>query len=108
MDFALPQEIVLLRDNVRRFVNAELMPLEAQYKDAPDIPDEERARLQRKAMELGFWAMDLPEAVGGAGLGMLAMCSVYEELARCLVPAFRAQTVFTPFLCLLALLLKLA
>jgi len=98
MDFALPEEIVLLRQSVRRFVDEELMPLEADYKDAPDIPDDDRTRLQRKAMDLGFWAMELPESVGGADLGQLAMCVVYEELSRCLVPAFRAQTIFTPYL----------
>lgn len=98
MDFGLPEEIVLLRDNVRRFVRAELMPLEAEYKDQPDIPDAERERIQAKARDLGFWAMDLPESVGGAALGHVAMCVVLEELAHCLVPAFRAPTVFTPFL----------
>jgi acyl-CoA dehydrogenase len=98
VDFSFPHEVMLLRDNVRRFVKAELMPLESEYKDQPDIPDEDRERLQKKAQDLGFWAMDLPESVGGGGLGHVAMCVVLEELGRCLVPAFRAPSVFTPFL----------
>ena len=98
MDFELPQEIRLLQDNVRRFVNEELMPLEQAYKDEPDLPDDIRAGLHDKARKLGFWAMDLPEDVGGGGIGYLPLCVVYEELARCLVPGFRAAMVFSPFL----------
>jgi len=98
MDFELPSELVMLRDNVRRFVNAELMPLEDAYKDDADLPEDVRAELQQKARDIGFWALDLPEEVGGGGLGYMAMCVVLEELGRCLVPGFRAPSVFTPFL----------
>ncbi len=74
------------------------MPLEARYANEPDIPDDLRARLQGRAKELGFWAFDLPEAQGGGGIGYLGMCLVFEELGKCNVPAFRAQTVLTPYL----------
>lgn len=98
MDFAIPEELRMLRDTARRFVQQELLPLEPQYANEPDIPDDLRARLQAKAKELGFWAFDLPEAMGGGGIGYLGMCLVFEELARCNVPSFRAPTVFTPYL----------
>ena len=98
MDFALAPELVLLRDGTRRFVEEELMPFEAAYADEPDIPDDLRARLQAKAKELGFWAFDLPESCGGGGVGALGMCVVMEELAKCNIPAFRAPTVFSPYL----------
>jgi acyl-CoA dehydrogenase len=98
MDFAIPEELRMLRDSARRFVQQELLPLEPQYANEPDIPDDLRARLQAKARELGFWAFDLPEALGGGGIGYLGMCLVFEELARCNVPSFRAPTVFTPYL----------
>jgi acyl-CoA dehydrogenase len=98
MDFAIPEELRMLRDSARRFVAEELMPLEAQYADQPDIPDDVRARLQDKAKALGFWIFDLPEEYGGGGVGTLGMCLVFEELAKCNVPSFRAPTVFTPYL----------
>ncbi|WP_144637519.1 acyl-CoA dehydrogenase family protein [Bordetella genomosp. 13] len=98
MDFELPPELRQLRDSARRFVAEELMPLEARYADEPDIPDDVRQALQDKARQLGFWAFDLPEAVGGGGVGVIGMCVVFEELARCNVPSFRAPTVFTPYL----------
>jgi acyl-CoA dehydrogenase len=98
MDFALSQELRMLRDGARRFVQEELLPLEPLYANAPDIPDDVRARLQAKAQALGFWAFDLPEEYGGGGVGTLGMCVVMEELAKCNVPAFRAPTVFSPYL----------
>lgn len=98
MDFAIPQELRMLRDSARRFVQQELLPLEPLYANDADIPDEVRASLQAKAKELGFWIFDLPQEFGGGGVGYLGMCLVFEELARCNVPSFRAPTVFTPYL----------
>ncbi len=98
MDFAIPQELRMLRDSARRFVEQELLPLEPLYANDADIPDDVRASLQAKAKELGFWIFDLPEEYGGGGVGYLGMCLVFEELARCNVPSFRAPTVFTPYL----------
>lgn len=98
MNFAIDHELLMLRDSVRRFVQEELMPLEAQYANEPDIPDDVRLRLQDRAKALGFWAFDLPEAHGGGGVSFLGMCLVYEELGKCNVPSFRAQTVLTPYL----------
>jgi acyl-CoA dehydrogenase len=46
MDFAVAHELRMLRDTVRRFVQQELMPLEREYAEAPDIPDALRAELQ--------------------------------------------------------------
>ena len=98
MDFAIPEELQRLRESARRFVDEELMPLEAEFGDAPDLPDPVRARLQQRAKALGFWAFDIPEDYGGGGIGALGNCLVLEELGRCTVPAFRAPAVFTPFL----------
>jgi hypothetical protein len=98
VNFAFDDELLMLRDSVRRFVQDELMPLEAQYANEPDIPDTVRTRLQARAMALGFWAFDLPASVGGGGIGYVGACLVFEELARCNVPSFRAQTVLTPYL----------
>ncbi|MBL0419379.1 acyl-CoA dehydrogenase family protein [Ramlibacter sp. AW1] len=98
MNFTIEPELRMLRDSVRRFVDEELMPLEPLYANEPDIPDEVRQRLQSRARELGFWSFDVPEEHGGGGIGMLGMCLVFEELGRCNVPSFRAQTVLTPYL----------
>lgn len=98
MNFVFDEDLILLRDSVRRFVQEELMPLEQAYSNEPDIPDDVRLRLQDRAKELGFWAFDLPVAQGGGGIGYVGMCLVFEELGKCNVPSFRAQTVLTPYL----------
>ena len=98
MDFELSPELRQLRESTRRFVVEALAPLEARYANEADIPDTIRRDLQEKAKELGFWAFDLPQDVGGGGVGAIGMCVVFEELARCNVPSFRAPTVFTPYL----------
>jgi acyl-CoA dehydrogenase len=98
LNFEFNAELLMLRDAVRRFVQDELLPLEPQYANAPDLPDDLRERLQARAKELGFWAFDLPESLGGGGIGYVGMCLVFEELAKCNVPSFRAQSVLTPYL----------
>ena len=97
MNFEIPEELRRLRESTRRFVLEELMPLERQYADDPDLPDAVRNALQDKAKALGFWNFDIPRELGGGGVDNLGTCLVLEELARCLVPAFRTPTVFSPY-----------
>ena len=47
--FTLPDELKLLGEQIRRFVQDEIIPLERTLDpDAPDIPDEDFARLAAK------------------------------------------------------------
>lgn len=55
MDFALPEEIQLLQETVRRFVDRELMPLERSLTDLTQIPRPIREHLEAKVKEMGFW-----------------------------------------------------
>ncbi len=55
--FTLPDELRLLREQVRRFVREEIVPLEqALDPDAPDIPREAFARLSAKTKAASAWA----------------------------------------------------
>ena len=50
MDFELPHEIRLLQDTVRKFVDRELIPIEMQSMDGPDLkPDIRKHSKQRPA-----------------------------------------------------------
>jgi acyl-CoA dehydrogenase len=81
--FALPDELRLLRDQVRRFVREELVPLERELDpDAPEIPHEAFVRLTAKTRAAGLWALGAPEAHGGGGLDTFGMCVVLEEMAQ--------------------------
>ncbi|HVP30237.1 MAG TPA: acyl-CoA dehydrogenase family protein [Myxococcota bacterium] len=76
-DFALPPELALLQESVRAFAMERLRPRERVHEAARAVAPEVAA-LHR---ELGVGVLELPEALGGAGLGALARAVVSEELA---------------------------
>src|SRR2546426_7865096 len=64
--FTLPDELRLLREQVRRFIREEIIPLEQRLDpDAPGIPDEDFERLAAKTKAAGLWALGAPEEYGG-------------------------------------------
>ncbi|MHB1127280.1 MAG: acyl-CoA dehydrogenase family protein [Bacillota bacterium] len=86
MDFNLSDELKMLQQTIRRFVEDECLPLERLlcYTD-PDwveLPPEEHQRLANKLKDAGLWAMSVPEEYGGGGLGPLAMVVVTEERSK--------------------------
>lgn len=82
MDFALPEEYLLLKQVVRRFVDEELIPLEEEVEEHNDVPPDKLAALKKKALDLGLYALNMPQEVGGGGLTTLGMCLVEEELGK--------------------------
>ena len=52
MDFELPQEIRILKDTIRRFVDRELIPIEMNAMDGPDLKPDIRKQLESKTREL--------------------------------------------------------
>jgi acyl-CoA dehydrogenase len=96
MDFELPEELRLLKDNVRRFVDRELIPLERDVvndvKMQKALPD----RLRGKAEALGLWLYDVPVEFGGLGLGMAAKIIVWSELGRTTALPARNVHIFGP------------
>lgn len=95
MDFELPEELALLKRNVRRFVDSELIPIERHtnsYRLEPGLAH----TLGEKAKALGLWLYDVPEEFGGQGFGMLARVIVWEELSRSAALPSRAPHIFGP------------
>ncbi|MDT5181703.1 MAG: acyl-CoA dehydrogenase [Mycobacterium sp.] len=85
----LPEELVMLRDTVRRFMDAHVHPVEEKLDhDTVGLPREQLVELQAKARQLGLWALATPEEYGGAGLGVLGQVVVGEEAAKCRMGAF--------------------
>ena len=81
--FTLPDELRILGDQVRRFVQDEIVPLEQRLDpDAPDIPREDFLRLSAKTKAAGLWALGAPEAHGGGGLDTFSLCVILEEMAQ--------------------------
>jgi alkylation response protein AidB-like acyl-CoA dehydrogenase len=84
MDFALSEEQELLQETVRGWVEKECPPALAR-----EVFDGERnavARLWRGLTEIGVGGLAVPERLGGAGLELLDLALVSEELGRGVVP----------------------
>ena len=85
----LPEELVMLRDTVRRFMDAQVHPVEDKLDhDTVGLPREQLVELQAKARALGLWALQTPAAHGGAGLSVLGQVVVAEESSKCRMGAF--------------------
>ncbi len=68
-----------IRDQFRRFTNAEIVPhAQAWHLSNELIPDD----TVRKMADLGTFGVCIPEEFGGLGLGKLVMCLITEELSR--------------------------
>jgi acyl-CoA dehydrogenase len=96
MDFELPQEIRLLQETVRRFVDRELIPIEMHAMDGPDLKPDIRKKLEAKTRELGLWLLEVPAELGGQDLSLLAIAVVTEELARTVALPARGPGIFGP------------
>ena len=82
MDFGLSQEQAMVVDTVRGFVERELYPLERELDRTGVLPLEVGRAIQRKVIELGFYAPNIPAEFGGGGLDHLAFTLLERELGR--------------------------
>ena len=94
MDWELPDELKLLQETVREFVERELIPIEMSVPDGEEVPASILTPLQAKARELGLWMIDVPSELGGAGLGLLEQALITEELGRTVAMPFRGNPLF--------------
>lgn len=82
IDFSIPEDIRAVTDTVRRFVETEVQPLEAEVEAQAAIPAEKLKAAKAKAQSLGLYAMNMPAEVGGGGLSTVEMCLVEEEFGK--------------------------
>lgn len=80
-------ELIMLRDQIRRFVEAEIVPHGEAWEEAGKVPREVFAKMG----ELGFLGMRYPEEYGGADLDTMASVVLAEELGRCTFGGFSAD-----------------
>jgi acyl-CoA dehydrogenase len=106
MEFRLAPEEERLRQVVEEFVRDELIRLEPDFANAPDIfagsrwksrvktsQDPEIRRyveimegLEKKAEAKGLWSLDVPKAYGGLEVSNVALIAVTEELEKSVIP----------------------
>jgi acyl-CoA dehydrogenase len=106
MDFRLAPEEDRLRQRVEEFVRDELIPLEPDFANAPDIFEGSRWKsrvktsqdpnivryveimegLEKKAEAKGLWYLDVPKVYGGLEVSNVALIAVTEELEKSAIP----------------------
>ena len=68
MDFGLSDEQRLLVDTARRFVQDELIPLEAEVEAQGRLDPGTARRVFERSKALGLYAANIPREHGGGGL----------------------------------------
>ena len=74
----MDDELQLLRDAVARFADAEMVPLDAQWRSQHNVGRD----IWRRAGEQGFLCTDIPAEYGGMGGDFRHEAVIYEELNR--------------------------
>ncbi|MEP5731303.1 MAG: acyl-CoA dehydrogenase family protein [Sulfitobacter sp.] len=82
MNFGLSDEQEMIVSTVRSFVEKEIYPHEAEVERTGQVPPELGEKIKQKVIDLGFYACNFPEEVGGAGLSHLDFTLVERELGR--------------------------
>jgi alkylation response protein AidB-like acyl-CoA dehydrogenase len=84
MNFDFSDDAKALRDQARKFLDAEAGPAVARR--AMDAQEPFDAPLWQRIVELGWTAARVPEPLGGIGLGAEEACVLAEEFGRSLAP----------------------
>ncbi|RNF34138.1 acyl-CoA dehydrogenase family protein [Paracoccus methylarcula] len=82
MRFGLDEQQEMIVSTVRSFVENEIYPHEALVEKTGEVPAEIAQEIKRKVIDLGFYASNFPESVGGPGLSHLEFALVERELGR--------------------------
>jgi len=77
VDFNLSEEEQMLREMVRDFTRAEIMPVAAHHDETGEFPE----AVCRKAWEHGLMNVHIPESEGGLGLSAMGGVLIGEETA---------------------------
>ncbi len=77
IDFELTEEQKLLQDMAHKFAEKEIVPVVCELDQTGRFPIE----IVKKSIETGLINLNVPEAYGGPGVGILEECIVAEELA---------------------------
>ena len=78
MNFELTEEQLLIQNTVREFSLAEIKPRAAEIDKSCEFPHD----TFKKAAELGFLGVYIPEEYGGAGMDHVSYSMVIEEISR--------------------------
>ena len=82
MHFGLSEEHAMIVESARAFVEQELYPHEEEVEATDTVRPEILRQITQKALEMGFYAANMPEELGGGGLDAVSLCLLERELGR--------------------------
>lgn len=82
MHFALSEEQQMIVDTTRAFVEKELYPHEMEVERTGHLDMDVIKDIQKKAIEAGLYAANIPEEFGGTGLDTLTWLLYEKELGK--------------------------
>ena len=91
MNLGLSDELVVIREKIRTFVEEKVEPVEQDYHDEVSVgdrwshtprQDEILESLKAEARKLGLWNFFLPKSQGGAGISNLEYAHLAEIMGR--------------------------
>ncbi|NHA13450.1 acyl-CoA dehydrogenase family protein [Thioalkalivibrio sp. XN279] len=77
MDFSFTEEQLMIQEAARDFAQREIVPIAAEFDISGKFPEE----TLRKAGELGFMGVEVPEEYGGSALDAVGFALMMEEIA---------------------------
>jgi len=82
MNYTLTAEQDMILRSLRAFREQELEPFEAEVDKSGEVPEELGQRIKARALEMGFYAPNLPEEIGGGGLDYKTLALFERELGK--------------------------
>jgi acyl-CoA dehydrogenase len=82
MNYPLTEEQRMFLDSLRGFLEKEIYPYEAEADRAGAVAVELGEHIKQRAIEMGFYAANLPESVGGGGLDYATLGLFERELGK--------------------------
>ena len=91
MNLGLSDELVVIREKIRKFVEEKVEPVEQEYHEEVSVgdrwshtprQDEIMESLKAEARQLGLWNFFLPKSQGGAGISNLEYAHLAEIMGR--------------------------
>ena len=82
MNYQLTDEQGMIIDSLSAFLEQEIYPHEAAVDRAGIVPVELADQIKKKSIELGFFAANLPQSVGGGGLDYTTLGLIERELGK--------------------------
>ena len=82
-DFSQTDEQRMLVDTLRQFIEKEIFPYEREVDRAGVMPPDLARQIKSRAKEMGLYAANMPEEVGGGGLDVMSQMLMERELGKC-------------------------